>query len=117
MTSRTRYFERATLCLFVKEAYVKGVVDLVLVSTVEEVADIFTKALDATTFNKMKAYIFNVADKVMAERGMKLWWENCSLLSRCFRGDVRFPNRAWRMHASFACSRAMRTHGWISSAL
>lgn len=72
MTSRTRYFERATLCLFVKEAYVKGVVDLVLVSTVEEVADIFTKALDATTFNKMKAYIFNVADKVMAERGMKL---------------------------------------------
>ena len=27
---------------------------------------------DATTFNKMKAYIFNVADKVMAERGMKL---------------------------------------------
>ena len=58
LTSRTRYFERSTL--LIKEAWMKGIVEPVLVSTVDEVADIFTKALDADTFNRLKNYLLNL---------------------------------------------------------
>ena len=48
MSARTRYFERATM--FVKEAWLRNIIDVRLVSTVDEAADIFTKATDGDTF-------------------------------------------------------------------
>ena len=50
-TSRTRYFERATI--FVKYAILRRIIKSYLVPTTEMVADIFTKAVDAQTFAKM----------------------------------------------------------------
>ena len=44
LTSRTRYFERSTL--LIKEAWMKGIVEPVLVSTVDEVADILGGIVD-----------------------------------------------------------------------
>ena len=73
LTSRTRYFERCTLR--VKDEWQKGVVEPVLVSTTDEVADIFTKALDEETFNRLRAILLNVSTtkvKRFGERAMKM---------------------------------------------
>ena len=56
-TARTRYFIRATT--FVKDAAQKCIIKLVLVPTDLEIADLFTKALDQGTFEKMRDYLFN----------------------------------------------------------
>ena len=56
-SSRTRYFERATM--FVKEAAMRLIVALRLVKTDDEVADVFTKAVPLDTLKKMVAYMFN----------------------------------------------------------
>ena len=56
-TARTRYFIRATT--FVKDAAQKCIIKLFLVPTDLEIADLFTKALDQKTFEKMRDYLFN----------------------------------------------------------
>jgi hypothetical protein len=70
-SSRTRYFERSTL--FVKYAYLREYVTPMLVGTADEVADIFTKAVDIATFEKLRQYFFNAASlKPVRDRAMKL---------------------------------------------
>ena len=59
VSSRTRYFERATA--FVKWAVLKMVVALHLVGTENCLADIFTKAVDKDTFLKMRATLHKTA--------------------------------------------------------
>ena len=59
VSSRTRYFERATA--FVKWAVLKLLVTLYLVGTDDCLADIFTKAVDKDTFLKMRAALHNSA--------------------------------------------------------
>ena len=61
-TVRTRYFERATM--LVKEATVRLQIDLRLVPTADEVADIMTKATDTATLFKMRGYAMNLAGAV-----------------------------------------------------
>ena len=59
----------------VKDEWQKGVVEPVLVSTTDEVADIFTKALDEETFNRLRAILLNVSTtkvKRFGERAMKM---------------------------------------------
>ena len=58
VSSRTRYFERATA--FVKWAALKLLIKLELVPSEECLADIFTKCVDKDTFNKMRAVLLNV---------------------------------------------------------
>ena len=61
-TSRTRYFERSTT--FVKEMALRRFIELRLVSTDDEVADIFTKAVSIDVHKKMISHIFRIADDV-----------------------------------------------------
>ena len=49
-SQRTRYFERATV--LIKYAIMRNLVATTLISTEQMVADIFTKPLDDTKFNK-----------------------------------------------------------------
>ena len=57
-SSRTRYFERATL--IVKRLYMKCVVAPWLVPTKFMVADIFTKMLDRDAFFLCRSYLMNL---------------------------------------------------------
>ena len=57
-SSRTRYFERATL--IVKRLYMKYVVAPWLVPTKFMVADIFTKMLDRDAFFLCRSYLMNL---------------------------------------------------------
>ena len=61
MTSRTRYFERATI--FVKYAFAKMMVNVFHVLTTCMVADIFTKATDEATFFRMRDELFNMSNR------------------------------------------------------
>ena len=57
VSSRTRYFERATA--FVKWAVLKSIIKLHLVGTEYCLADIFTKAVDKDTFLRLRAVLHN----------------------------------------------------------
>ena len=65
MSSRTRYFERATI--FVKYAFAKLIVIVFKVTTDEMVADIFTKPVDEATFIKMRAVLLNMSGDGIAK--------------------------------------------------
>ena len=59
VTPRTRYFERATM--LVKWAVIKLLITVKLLSTDMMVADIFTKAVDLGTFEKMRNVMMNIS--------------------------------------------------------
>ena len=61
-TAWTRYFERSTT--FVKEMALRRFIDLRLVSTDDEVADIFTKAVAIDVHKKMIAHIYRTIEEV-----------------------------------------------------
>jgi hypothetical protein len=56
-TSRSRYFERATM--LVKYAVIRLLVTVKLISTNDMMADIFTKAVDKDTFLKFRMWLMN----------------------------------------------------------
>ena len=57
-TARTRHYEN--WLVYGREQFLSLVSKPVWVSTVEQVADIFTKALDKTTFLKFRAALLNM---------------------------------------------------------
>ena len=69
-TSRTRYFDRATM--LIKQCCMLGSTLLGFVRTSDEVADIFTKATDTATFEKMSAYILNLPAAALSSAQGKL---------------------------------------------
>ena len=70
-TARTRYFERSTT--FVKEMAMRKFIDLRLVPTDEEVADVFTKAVTFEVHKKMISHLFALGvearEAMMAKAG------------------------------------------------
>jgi hypothetical protein len=56
-TSRSRYFERATM--LIKYAVIRLLVTVKLISTNDMMADIFTKAVDKDTFLKFRMWLMN----------------------------------------------------------
>ena len=57
-TQRTRYFERSTM--LVKQMYMMHIVSPIIISTDDQVADIFTKSLHRDKFGKHREYMLNL---------------------------------------------------------
>ena len=66
-SSRTRYFERATV--LIKYAVMRMMLKLYLVGTKFMMADIFTKATDKETFERMRDHIMNVSNSRSNRKG------------------------------------------------
>ena len=83
-TARTRFFERAIT--LIKRLYMLLMVMPHLIPTSLMVADIFTKAVDKNTFERMQAYLLNMPD------------ENSNLCRECggyhARGECPVKNRS-----------------------
>ena len=61
MSARTRYFERATV--LVRYAVLKGIVEVLWVSTDTMIADFLTKAADEATFIRCRAVLMNIKEE------------------------------------------------------
>ena len=59
VSQRTRYFERSTV--LIRYAIIKNLVATLLISTEQMVADVFTKPLDETKFDKFCAVLLNTS--------------------------------------------------------
>ena len=64
VTARNRHYER--WMLYGREEYMRKISTPVYISTKEQVGDIFTKALDKTTFLKFRAILLNLSDDSLA---------------------------------------------------
>ena len=79
-SSRTRYFERATV--LIKYAVMRLMVTLHLVSTKHMIADIFTKATEKETFERMRDYIMNVSNARSSRKGRDRIQQAADLIGR-----------------------------------
>ena len=57
-TARTRHYENWTM--YGREQFINKISEPIWIGTSEQIADIFTKALDKTTFLKFRALLLNV---------------------------------------------------------
>jgi hypothetical protein len=91
-TSRSRYFERATM--LVKYAVIRLLVTVKLISTNDMMADIFTKAVDKDTFLKFRMWLMNEPIKDRSRLGSEP--SRPSWQRRCARRETRDPGSARR---------------------
>ena len=82
-TARTRYFERTTL--LVKHLYSKAVIVPYLVGTEHMVADIFTKAVEASAFYRMRDHLLNLSNAPVDPPSAALYNKAAKLFNRLIR--------------------------------